>query len=141
MLSGPAMAHLASRAGALPTGCVPVTSAMVIGPGSSHRYVATAQSYPGDPRATETCRQALALAELHDEWLVRAHAQWALGYDVWRCGDLAAAVVMIRAALENEQGFNDYVRVALMLEMLAWATTPSTPRPSRPPRLPPPRAR
>lgn len=30
---------------------------------------------------------------------------------------------MIRAALENEQGFNDYIRVALMLEQLAWVTS------------------
>ncbi|MFE7842805.1 ATP-binding protein [Streptomyces sp. NPDC057474] len=84
--------------------------------------MATAQSHLGDPRTTQTCRQALALAEAHDERLVRAHAQWALGYDAWRRGDLEEAAVMLRSALENEQGFNDYVRVALMLEQLAWVT-------------------
>ncbi|MDX3544148.1 LuxR C-terminal-related transcriptional regulator [Streptomyces europaeiscabiei] len=84
--------------------------------------MATAQSHLGDPRATETCRQAVALAEAHDERLARAHAQWTLGYDAWRRGDLAEASVMIRAALENEQGFNDYARVALMLDELAWVT-------------------
>ncbi|BBC30942.1 LuxR family transcriptional regulator [Streptomyces graminofaciens] len=84
--------------------------------------MATAQSHLGDPRTTETCRQAVTLAEAHDDRLVRAHAQWTLGYDAWRRGDLAEAAVLIRTALENEQGFNDYVRVALMLEQLAWVT-------------------
>ncbi|WP_329223957.1 LuxR C-terminal-related transcriptional regulator [Streptomyces sp. NBC_01485] len=82
----------------------------------------TVQSHLGDPRTTQTCRQAVALAEAHDERLVRAHAQWTLGYDAWRRGDLTEATVMIRSALENELGFNDYVRVALMLEELAWVT-------------------
>ncbi|KUO07299.1 ATP-binding protein [Streptomyces sp. DSM 15324] len=84
--------------------------------------MATAQSHLGDPRTTQTCRQAVALAEAHDERLVRAHAQWTLGYDAWMRRDLPEATVMIRAALENEQGFNDYLRVALMLEQLAWIT-------------------
>jgi AraC-like DNA-binding protein len=84
--------------------------------------MATAQAHLQDPRATDTCRQALALAEAHDERLVRAHAQWTLGYDAWIRGDLKEAAAMIRAALENEHGFNDYIRVALMLEQLAWVT-------------------
>ncbi|WP_327731397.1 LuxR C-terminal-related transcriptional regulator [Streptomyces sp. NBC_00487] len=84
--------------------------------------MATAQSHLGDPRTTETCRQALALAEAHEVRLARARAQWTLGYDAWRRGDLEEAVVMIRAALENEQGLNNYLRVALMLEQLAWVT-------------------
>ncbi|MFF8970847.1 ATP-binding protein [Streptomyces sp. NPDC014995] len=82
--------------------------------------MATAQSHLGDPRTTQTCRQAVALAEAHDERMIRAHAWWTLGYDAWRRGDLAEAEAMTRAALEHEQGFNDYVRVALMLEQLAW---------------------
>ncbi|WP_306819823.1 ATP-binding protein [Streptomyces sp. CA-210063] len=84
--------------------------------------MATAQSHLEDPRTTETCGQALALAETHDDRLVRAHARWTFGYDAWRRGDLEEAVVVIRATLENEQGFNDYVRVAHMLEQLAWVT-------------------
>ncbi|MFF9040562.1 ATP-binding protein [Streptomyces sp. NPDC014892] len=84
--------------------------------------MATAQSHLGDPRTTQTCRQAVALAEAHDERLARAHAQWTLGYDAWRRGDLAEASLMIRTALENERGFNDHARVALMLDELAWVT-------------------
>ena len=84
--------------------------------------LATAQSHLGDPRTTQTCRQALALAEAHDERLVRAHARWTLGYDAWMRGDLKEAALMIRTALENERGFTDYLRVALMLEQLAWVT-------------------
>ncbi|WP_105967780.1 helix-turn-helix transcriptional regulator [Streptomyces geranii] len=84
--------------------------------------MATAQSHLGDPRTTETCRRALALAERHDDRLVRTHAQWTVGYDAWVRGDLRVASAMIRAALENEQGFNDRLRVALMLEEFAWVT-------------------
>ncbi|WP_371583648.1 LuxR C-terminal-related transcriptional regulator [Streptomyces sp. NBC_01314] len=84
--------------------------------------MATAQTHLGDPRATETCRQAVALAEAHDELLVRAHAQSVLGYDTWRRGDREEALALMRTALENAQGFNDYVRVALMLEKFAWIT-------------------
>lgn len=87
--------------------------------------MATAQSHLGDPRTTETCRQAVALAEAHGERLAHAHALWTLGYDAWMRGDLAEATVLIRTALENEQGFNDYVRVALMLEQLAWWPPPA----------------
>ncbi|MFF9777539.1 ATP-binding protein [Streptomyces sp. NPDC013978] len=84
--------------------------------------LAIAQSHLGDPRTTQTCRQAVAIAEAHDDQLVRAHAQWTLGYDAFRRGDLAEALDMIQAALQNEQGLNQYGMVALMLEQLAWAT-------------------
>ncbi|MFF5302357.1 hypothetical protein ACFY5F_23590 [Streptomyces sp. NPDC013161] len=50
--------------------------------------------------------------------MVRAHAQWTLGYDAWMRGDLKEAALMIRTALENERGFSDYLRVALMVERL-----------------------
>ncbi|MFF6785383.1 hypothetical protein [Streptomyces sp. NPDC012510] len=43
--------------------------------------MATAQSHLRDPRSTQTCRQAVAIAEANDEPTVRAHASWALGYD------------------------------------------------------------
>ncbi|MGW1784972.1 ATP-binding protein [Streptomyces sp. NPDC002143] len=85
-------------------------------------HLATAQSNLGDPYSTETCRQAVALAEAQGEPLVRAFAQWSLGYDAWRRGNLEEATVMSRAALENQQGLNSYIEVALMLEQLAWVT-------------------
>lgn len=85
--------------------------------------LATAQSHLGDARTTQTCREALAIAETHDERLVRAHAQWTVGYDAYRRGDLSEAVAMIRSALENERGFNHYSTVGLMVEQLAWATS------------------
>ncbi|WLW56974.1 LuxR C-terminal-related transcriptional regulator [Streptomyces sp. YU58] len=84
--------------------------------------MAAAQSHLGDPRTTQTCRQALALAEAHGEPLAHAHALWTLGYDAWIRGDLTEAMDLLRTALEKEQGFNDYVRVGLMLEQLAWTT-------------------
>ncbi|WP_460072930.1 ATP-binding protein [Streptomyces sp. YKOK-I1] len=84
--------------------------------------LATAQSHLGDPLTTETCGQAVALAEAHGELLAHAHALWTLGYDAWVRGDHEKAVTLFRTALAKEQGFNDYLRVALMLEELAWAT-------------------
>ncbi|WP_328505460.1 LuxR C-terminal-related transcriptional regulator [Streptomyces sp. NBC_00391] len=84
--------------------------------------MAIAQSHLGDPRTTQTCRQALALAEAHGERLAHAHALWALGYNAWIRGDHKEAMARIRTALQKEQGFNAYVRVALMLEQLAWTT-------------------
>ncbi|QYX82856.1 LuxR C-terminal-related transcriptional regulator [Streptomyces akebiae] len=84
--------------------------------------LATAQSHLGDPRTTETCRQAVALAEAHGERLAHAHALWTLGYDAWIRGDHKEAKALLRTALAKEQGFNDYLRVALMLEQLAWTT-------------------
>ncbi|MEU6381798.1 LuxR C-terminal-related transcriptional regulator [Streptomyces sp. NPDC046909] len=84
--------------------------------------LATAQSHLGDTRTTRTCEQAVALAEGHGERLAHAHALWTLGYDAWIRGDHERAIALIRTALAKEQGFNDYLRVALMLEELAWAT-------------------
>lgn len=84
--------------------------------------LATAQSHLGDPRTTATCRQAVAIAEAHDDQLVLGHAHWTLGYDAWRRGDLKEATYMIRSALEHERGFNHYQMVALMVEQLAWVT-------------------
>ncbi|MFF7758593.1 ATP-binding protein [Streptomyces griseorubiginosus] len=83
----------------------------------------TAQSLLGDPRATQSCRQAIALAEAHGERLAHGHALWALGYDTWIRGDHDEAWALIRTALEKEQGFNDHARVALMLEEFAWITS------------------
>ncbi|WP_346779624.1 LuxR C-terminal-related transcriptional regulator [Streptomyces sp. S3(2020)] len=93
-----------------------------IGAVHSLLQLGTAQSHLGDPRATQTCRRAVVLAEAHGERLAHAHALWALGYDAWIHGDHDEAMALIRTALEKEQGFSDYVRVALMLEQLAWIT-------------------
>ncbi|MGY1495854.1 ATP-binding protein [Streptomyces sp. QTS52] len=84
--------------------------------------LATAQSHLRDPRTAQTCGQAVALAEVHGERLALGHVLWTLGYDAWIRGDHKEAITLLRTALEREQGFNDYVRVALMLEQLAWAT-------------------
>ncbi|MDX2935538.1 ATP-binding protein [Streptomyces ipomoeae] len=84
--------------------------------------LATAQSHLGDPRTTQTCRQAVAIAEAYDERLIRAHAQWTLGYNAWRRGNSEEAVAMIRSALDYMQGCNHRSTVALMLEQFAWAT-------------------
>ena len=76
----------------------------------------------GDPHAGRPARQALAYAEAHGERWGRARALWALGYEAWVRGDREAGEVLARAALEVQQGFNDYFGAALMLELLAWTT-------------------
>uniref|UniRef100_A0AAU2AH17 LuxR C-terminal-related transcriptional regulator n=1 Tax=Streptomyces sp. NBC_00093 TaxID=2975649 RepID=A0AAU2AH17_9ACTN len=80
------------------------------------------QSRPGDSRAAESGRQAVALAETHGERWGRAYALWALGRDAWVHDDREASAALTRAALDAQQGFNDYVATALMLEVLAWTT-------------------
>lgn len=84
----------------------------------------TAQSHLGDPRATQTCGQALALSEAHGDRLAHSHAYalWTLGYNAWIRGDHDEASALIRSALEKAQGLNDHIGVALMLEALAWIT-------------------
>jgi DNA-binding CsgD family transcriptional regulator len=84
--------------------------------------LAIAQAHLGDPRATETGRNAVATAEAHGERWCRSYALWALGHDAWVRGDADAGLALTRAGLEIERGFNDYVGSALMLELLAWIT-------------------
>ncbi|WP_405816663.1 LuxR C-terminal-related transcriptional regulator [Streptomyces sp. NBC_01390] len=76
----------------------------------------------GDPRAAETGRQAVALAEAHGERWGRAQALWALGHAAWARGDGEEAIALTRLALEAQRGFNEYVGTALALELLAWPT-------------------
>ncbi|MEV7731761.1 LuxR C-terminal-related transcriptional regulator [Streptomyces sp. NPDC088921] len=84
--------------------------------------LAVAETHLGDVRAAETGRQAVAVAEAHDEQWARSYALWALGYGSWARGDLEAALSLARAALEIQRGFNDSIGAALMLELLAWVT-------------------
>ncbi|MFC4502610.1 MULTISPECIES: ATP-binding protein [Streptomyces] len=79
-----------------------------------------AQAHLGDPRAAETGRHAVAIAQAHGESWTRAHALWVLGLDAWVQGDLEPARELNRAGLEIQRGFNDYVGAALMLELHAW---------------------
>ncbi|MER6959878.1 LuxR C-terminal-related transcriptional regulator [Streptomyces sp. NPDC000618] len=76
----------------------------------------------GDPRAAETGRRALALAEACGDKWGRAHVLWALGYDALKHGDPSASKACTRAALELKQGFNDHIGVMFKVELLAWAT-------------------
>ncbi|WP_327743396.1 LuxR C-terminal-related transcriptional regulator [Streptomyces europaeiscabiei] len=85
-------------------------------------HLGAAQSHLGDPRATQNCRRAVALAEAHGGQLVQAHTLWVLGHDAWARGDHEGAMAATRTALEKERGSNDYLWVALMLEQLARVT-------------------
>ncbi|MPY63579.1 LuxR family transcriptional regulator, partial [Streptomyces spongiae] len=81
-----------------------------------------ARAHLGDPRAEDTGRHAVATAEAHGERWCRSYALWALGHDAWVRGDPESGMALTRAALEIQRGFNDYVGVALMLELFAWIT-------------------
>jgi ATP/maltotriose-dependent transcriptional regulator MalT len=84
--------------------------------------LACAQAYAGDPGASETSSRMIAAAEATGERWGYAQVLMALGFDAWQRGDSTTAGQMSKAALDSMQGFNDYVGVARMLELLAWAT-------------------
>ncbi|MEU9267124.1 LuxR C-terminal-related transcriptional regulator [Streptomyces sp. NPDC048251] len=94
------------------------------GPGAliSLFQLAVAQAHTADPRAEETGRQAVASAEAHGERWSRSYALWALGHDAWVRGEPESGLALTRAGLDIQQGFNDYVGTALMMELLAWIT-------------------
>jgi predicted ATPase/DNA-binding CsgD family transcriptional regulator len=70
--------------------------------------------------SAEICRTALALSERFGERLCRSYTLWVLGFDTWRRGDAATATLRVREGLAIQQGFNDAVGAALMIETLAW---------------------
>ncbi|WP_371584251.1 LuxR C-terminal-related transcriptional regulator [Streptomyces sp. NBC_01314] len=82
--------------------------------------LANTQAHIGDPRTAETARQAVATAQAYGERWTRAYALWVLGLDAWVHGDQEAATGLTRAGLAIQQGFNDHVGAALLLELLAW---------------------
>ncbi len=85
--------------------------------------LAVAKGQLRDPGAAQTGRQAVAVAEAHGEWLCRAYALWALGFDAWLQGDYDAAVRSTRAGLEIQQSFNDPIGSAMLVGLLAWITS------------------
>lgn len=94
------------------------------GPGAliSLFQLAVAQAHTADPRAERTGRLAVTTAEEHGERWSRSYALWALGHDAWVHGDADSGTALTRAGLDIQQGFNDYVGTALMMELLAWIT-------------------
>jgi len=75
-----------------------------------------------DPRALDTGRRAVALAEAHGERHCRSYALLALGYELRARGDHEQALAHIRAALEILRDFDDFVATARALDLLAWIT-------------------
>jgi len=73
-----------------------------------------------DPRAVDTGRRAVAVAQAHGERLCQSYALWALGYALWVRGDEEQAMARTRAALEILRDFNDYIVTANGLDLLAW---------------------
>ncbi|WP_308812070.1 ATP-binding protein [Streptomyces sp. MA5143a] len=81
-----------------------------------------AQFYLGDPRAAETGRRAVKVAEAYGERLTRAYALWVLGYGAWLRGSPEESGALMRAVLEIHRGFSDHAGVAMALEVMAWST-------------------
>ncbi|KND30584.1 ATP-binding protein [Streptomyces acidiscabies] len=79
-----------------------------------------AQSRLADPRALDTGRRAVTLAEAHGERHCRSYALLALGYELRARGDHEQALAHIRAALEILRDFDDFVASARALDLLAW---------------------
>jgi predicted ATPase/DNA-binding CsgD family transcriptional regulator len=73
-----------------------------------------------DPRAADTGRRAVAVAQAHGERLCQSYALWALGWALWARGDQQQALAPTRAALEILRDFNDHIVTASALDLLAW---------------------
>jgi predicted ATPase/DNA-binding NarL/FixJ family response regulator len=84
--------------------------------------ITIAQSRLADPRAADTARRAIALAQTHGERHCRSYALLALGYELWVRDDEEEALSHVRAALEILRDFNDYIATARALDLLAWIT-------------------
>lgn len=84
--------------------------------------LALAQVYVKDPRAAQTARDAVALAETHGERLTRAYALWVMGFGAWVQGSTSECAALLREGLRILQGFNDYAGVVVTLQVLAWST-------------------
>ncbi len=81
-----------------------------------------AQTLDGDPRAADTCAQALADTEEHGERWARAHLLMVLGRRAWELGEQTEAKERTLSALATLRGFSDNIGVANMAEQLAWIT-------------------
>ncbi len=78
-----------------------------------------AQTHLEDPRAIDSGRRAVAVAQAQGERLCQAQALWALGYALWAGGDHDQALARIRAALEILRDFNDHLATSRSLDLLA----------------------
>ncbi|MBZ3904358.1 LuxR family transcriptional regulator [Streptomyces scabiei] len=81
-----------------------------------------AQTLDGDPRAADTCAQALGDTEEHGERWARAHLLMVLGRRAWELGEQTEAKERTLSALATLRGFSDNIGVANMAEQLAWIT-------------------
>jgi len=94
--------------------------------------IAIAQSRLADPRAADTGRLAVALAQAHGERHCRSYALLALGYELWARGDAEQALPHIQAALEILRDFNDFIATS-RAPCRKWAGSPRRPgRPAQP---------
>lgn len=73
-----------------------------------------------DPAADSSARHAIELSERLGERWTRSYALWSVGLAAWVQGRLDLAMTMSKSALAIQQGFNDHVGSALMIELTAW---------------------
>jgi non-specific serine/threonine protein kinase len=71
-------------------------------------------------RAAVICERALTICGERGERWTRSYVLWALGYATWLGGSAAEASRHVCQALAIQQGFNDQVGAALMIELMAW---------------------
>lgn len=79
-------------------------------------------SHLGDSeRARAISGQGLAICEDRGERWIRSYLLWTLGFDTWLLqNDAEAAAALGREALSIQQGFNDPISAALMIELMSW---------------------
>lgn len=85
-------------------------------------YLTVLRTALGDPDASDAAEQAVSVAEEHGERLGRALVLGALAYAAHVRGNQEMSIALTMSALEIHRDFENYVWVALLLELLAWAS-------------------
>jgi predicted ATPase/DNA-binding NarL/FixJ family response regulator len=78
------------------------------------------RSHLRDPHADESARQGILISEQLGERWTKSYALWSVGLAAWVHERLDHATTMGKSALAIQQGFNDHVGSALMIELMAW---------------------
>lgn len=84
-------------------------------------YIATAHSLLGhSDKAVPMFEECLALCEAYDDHWFRSYTQSFFGIELLRQGDTARASAMEHGSIRLKQPFDDWLGIALCIEVLAW---------------------
>ena len=73
-------------------------------------------------QAIECLERVIAITEARGESVYRSYMVWALAVAVWRHGNRARAIPLLRQALQLDRLVNDRLNASICLQVLAWIT-------------------